>query len=105
MSPGSFSFSLAWDEDEGDMRASGPGDAEFLTTLNQNAHISLLKRIHIPKRRLRTVLNDVEDIVKRMAPFPVAISPTVRKSRSLSVIFLKIADRTERANTLPHPAL
>ncbi|KAK7026558.1 hypothetical protein R3P38DRAFT_3525511, partial [Favolaschia claudopus] len=94
MSPRSFSFSLAWDEDEGDLRASEPGDAEFLTTLNQNAHISLLKRIHIPKKRLRTVLNDVEDIVKQMAPFQVSISPTVRQSSSLSVIFLKIADNT-----------
>ncbi|KAJ7828384.1 hypothetical protein B0H14DRAFT_2594702 [Mycena olivaceomarginata] len=71
MSPASFSFSLAWDEDEGDIEAAGPGDAEFITTLNPNAHISLLKRIHIPKTQLRRVMADVGGIVKCAVPFQV----------------------------------
>jgi hypothetical protein len=63
-----FSFALAWDEDEGDIEASGPGDAEFLTTLNENAHISLLKRIHITGQHLDNAKADVREIVKRIVP-------------------------------------
>ncbi|KAJ7342663.1 hypothetical protein DFH08DRAFT_242016 [Mycena albidolilacea] len=94
MSPASFSFSLVWDEDEGDIEAAGPGDAEFITTLNPNAHISLLKRIHIPKTQLRRVMADVREIVKCTVPFQVDISTNITQSRSRSVIFLKVANTT-----------
>jgi hypothetical protein len=106
MSPANFSFSLAWDEDEGDIEAAGPGDAEFITTLNPNAHISLLKRIHIPKTQLRRVMADVGGIVKCAVPFQVDISTNITQSRSRSVIFLKVANTTtSRSLTFPTPTL
>ncbi|KAF8169027.1 hypothetical protein K438DRAFT_2064057 [Mycena galopus ATCC 62051] len=92
MSPRKFNFSLAWDEDEGEIEASGPGDAEFLTTLNPNAHISLLKHIHIPTTHLHKVTAEVREIVKQMVPFQVAISTAVQQSGSRSVLFLKVGN-------------
>jgi hypothetical protein len=89
-----FSFALAWDEDEGDIEASGPGDAEFLTTLNPNAHISLLKRIHITGQHLDNAKADVREIVKRIVPFRVSISTQLQQSSTRSVIYLDVATRT-----------
>ncbi|KAF7333020.1 hypothetical protein MVEN_02408300 [Mycena venus] len=101
-----FSFSLAWDVDEGDMEASGQGGADFLATLNPNVYVSLLKHIHIPQTHLQKVKADVQEIVKHIAPFRIAISTDIQQSRSRSVIFLKVVDTTTlRSPTSQSPTL
>ncbi|KAJ7499929.1 hypothetical protein FB451DRAFT_47589 [Mycena latifolia] len=69
-----YSLVLAWDE--GDEEAAGPGDAEFLSVLTPNCHISLLKHIQIarPQTHLQGAKNDIREMVRHIAPFQVLIS-------------------------------
>ncbi|KAJ6506348.1 hypothetical protein C8R47DRAFT_1101918 [Mycena vitilis] len=104
----SFSFALAWDEDEGDVYSSAPGDAEFLTTLNPNAHISLLKRIHIVAGRtnFQRARADVREIAKHVVPFQVRILTALVQSRTRSVLYLDVANTTtSRSPTSQAPTL